>query len=393
MIIELLAPAGNLEKLKIAVQYGADAVYLAGQNFGLRSGADNFSMDQISTAIKFAHENGKKVYITVNAFLHDQELDKLPEFLETLSPLKPDALICSDMGVIKTVFKYTSLPVHVSTQASVINSYHAEIWKDLGVKRIVVGRELSIDEAACIKDNTGLEIEMFIHGAMCMAYSGHCGISTYVAQRDSNRGGCIQNCRFRYTLYSQDGSSYKSHFMSSKDLCGLGQLPDFISAGINSIKIEGRMKSNLYIASSVRAYSQAIKEFRQKGKINSKFWLDELKKIPHREYTEASLVNPAGAESVYNQPKETGKHVKMAGTILEVDHKKSRCAILVKNKLKPGDTIEIMTFEGDVILIKIPEIINMIGTKLDVAQPHSVFWLPWQPGIEPRNVARIEKEK
>jgi len=389
MIIELLAPAGNLEKLKIAFQYGADAVYLAGQHFGLRSAANNFSTDEISEAIRFAHDRHKKVYITVNAFLHDREMEHLPDFIKTLDQLGPDALICSDAGVVKTALKYSTIPIHISTQASVINSYHAQAWKNLGAKRIVVGRELSIKEAAILKKNTGLEIEMFVHGAMCMAYSGHCSFSTYVAKRDSNRGGCIQNCRFNYTLSSEDTTPQKAYFLSSKDLCGFRLLDQFIAAGINSLKIEGRMKSNLYIATCVRAYAQAIKEIETGSSLRTDFWMNELKKVPHRDYTEASLLTPAGPNSVYSGEKESGKEYKLAGTVLEVDPEKNRFAFHVKNRLYPGDVIEILPFSGDTIFNEIKEMVNMAEQIIEVAQPGNVFWMPLKKGIEPQNVARI----
>ncbi|MCP4753592.1 MAG: U32 family peptidase [Proteobacteria bacterium] len=375
--------------MKIAFQYGADAVYIAGQEFGLRSAADNFSRYEIEEAIRYAHARNGKIYLAVNAFLHDRELARLPEFLKGLNRSRPDALICSDLGVVKTVSEYSDIPVHISTQASVLNSWHARIWKDLGAKRIVVGRELGIREASILKERTGLEVEMFVHGAMCMAYSGHCSISTYVAKRDSNRGGCIQNCRYRYRLFPDTSDPVEAHFLSSKDLCGIRLLDDFQSAGIDSIKIEGRMKSNLYIASTVRAYSQALAESTEGKKRRPEFWAGELRKIPHRDYTEGSLVEPAGLDSVYNRPKETSHEFKLAGTVLEVDLENRRFAMQAKNKLLPGDTIEIMPFAGNIVEVEIAEMRNMMGRRIEVAQPGNVFWLPWKVGIEARNVARI----
>ncbi len=388
MIFELLAPAGNLEKLKIAVLYGADAVYLAGQLFSLRKAANNFSASDIKKAISFTHQLGKKVYITVNAFLHESEVDELIEYLKLLNQIQPDALICSDLGVVKLATTCTSIPIHVSTQASVINSYHAQIWKDFGAKRVVVGRELTIKEAAAIKEKTNLEIEMFIHGAMCMSYSGHCAMSTYVAKRDSNRGGCIQNCRYHYTLYNKNEKLQSSHFLSSKDLCGIKLLPEIISAGIDSIKIEGRMKSNLYIASTVRAYANAIADVGSHIE-NLEKWQQELEKVPYRGYTEANLKGNAGLDSVFDQNEEAGKNFKMAGTVIDVDEGKKRFAFQVKNKLKIGDTIELLPFRGNIINLDIRQLIDLGDYQLDVAQPHNVIWLPWQPGIEKNNVARI----
>ncbi len=388
IIFELLAPAGNLEKLKIAVLYGADAVYLAGQLFSLRKAANNFSLSDIKKAISFAHSHKAKVYLTVNAFLHEAETSDLIDYLQELNHIQPDALICSDLGVIALAKVHTTIPIHVSTQASVVNSYHAQIWKDIGVKRVVVGRELSILEAAKIKENTGLEIEMFVHGAMCMSYSGHCAMSTYVANRDSNRGGCIQNCRYHYTLKSENQELGRSHLLSSKDLCGINLLPDFISSGIDSIKIEGRMKSNLYIASTVRAYANAIKEV-QSNTSNPDKWQQELEKVPYRGYTEANLKSNAGKDSVYDQSGEQGKDYKMAGTVIDVDISKKRFAFQVKNKLHIGDTIELMPFRGEIIELTIERFEDLSGQELTVAQPHNVIWLPWFNGVEASNVARI----
>ncbi|MBT4263846.1 MAG: U32 family peptidase [Deltaproteobacteria bacterium] len=391
MYIELLAPAGNLEKLKIAIDYGADAVYIAGQQFGLRSAADNFSTAEIGQAVNYAHDRRRKVYITVNAFLHDHELEQLPDFLTVLEALQPDGVICSDMGVVACVRKHTSIPIHISTQASVLNSGHAEMWKNAGAKRIVTGRELSILEAAAIKQKTGLEVEMFVQGAMCMAYSGHCTLSTYIAGRDSNRGGCIQNCRFQYQLYQESHPPVSTYFLSSRDLCGIGLLAEFIEAGIDSLKIEGRMKSNLYIASTVRAYANALKEIRKNGSFRKAYWQKELTHIPHRDYTEASLLSPAGADSVYNRQKASHNEFKLAGTVLEVDKDRKRFALHVKNKLFVGDTIEIMPFEGEIIQLHISTLTNIAESELEMIQPGNVCWLPLQENVAPRNVARIRR--
>lgn len=390
MILELLAPAGNLEKLKIAFHYGADAVYLAGQVFSLRKAANNFSESDMQKGIEFAHNLGKKVYVTVNAFLHENETEELTSYLKTLKRLQPDALICSDLGVVKLATKHTSIPIHVSTQASVINSYHAKLWKDFGAKRVVVGRELSIKQASKIKNKVGIEVEMFAHGAMCMAYSGHCFMSTYVAQRDSNRGGCIQNCRYEYSLYRNDRFIKDSYFLSSKDLCGVSLLDDFIQAGIDSIKIEGRMKSNLYVATTVKSYASELsgKYTNSEGRIEK--WKDELNKIPHRGYTNGSLETDADLNSVYNQAKEIGKEYKMAGTVIEVDKISKRFAFQVKNKLVQGDIIEILTFKGKNIEIFIDKLEDVDSHDLQVAQPHKIIWLPWQDKIEINNVGRLK---
>ncbi len=388
---ELLAPAGNLEKLKIAIQYGADAVYIAGQQFGLRSAADNFSLNDLQEGIGFAHEHGRKVYLALNAFLHDHELEALPEFLDVLVDYQPDALICSDLGVIKTVKDNSEIPIHLSTQASMINTWNAKIWKSFGIQRIVVGRELSIKEASTIARNAGVEVEMFVHGAMCVSYSGHCTISNYTAGRDANRGGCIQNCRFKYQLIPEKSEPVESYFMSSKDLSGMEHLGEFTQTGIDSLKIEGRMKSNLYIASTVRAYSQALKELVIGGNPDLEYWSRELQKIPHRDYTTGSLLSDAGVDSIYDKQDEALCDYEMSGTILFVDKSKKRFAYQIKNKLKKGNKIEVLPFKGGTIEVEIPELVNISDLSLDVGQPNCVIWLPWVEGIEVHNVARIQK--
>lgn len=391
MQLELLAPAGNLEKLKIAFSYGADAVYLAGQKYSLRSAASNFSMEEIRKAVKFAHTDGKKVYITVNAFLHDDDMEWLPEYIQEIDHLQPDALICSDLGVIKIVQQQSSIPIHVSTQASVLNSSHAALWKDVGVKRIVTGREISIEEAGQIKRKTGLEVEMFIHGAMCMSHSGHCSMSTYIANRDSNRGGCIQNCRFYYSIHEGNQWLAEGNLLSSKDLCGIHLLRVFLDEGIDSVKIEGRMKSNLYVATCVRAYTNALKEIQSDPSADITKWVEELSRIPHRSYTEASLRAPAGDDSIYSEEYQKGTNYKMAGTVLGVDVGKNRFAFQVRNKIAIGDSIEVMTFGTETVHLTITEIRNLADQKMEIAQPNAVIWLPLQPGIESRNVARIKR--
>jgi U32 family peptidase len=393
MKIELLAPAGNLEKLKIAIHYGADAVYIAGQQFGLRSAADNFSRYEVEQAIFFAHHYQKKVYLTLNAYLHHQELKELPEFLGFLNDIQPDGVICSDLGVVNCVRQNTDIPIHISTQASVLNQYHAKIWRQQGASRIVVGRELNIPEAAALKKNTGLAIEMFIHGAMCMSYSGQCSISNYTAGRDSNRGGCIQSCRFKYKLYPQDQEPVETFFMSSKDLQGIRLLEQFKAFEIDSLKIEGRMKSNLYIASTVRAYSQALQQLRNNQCIDYDYFEDELKKIPNREYTTGSLISAADDSSVYDQQDEVSTDYEMAGNILEIDYSQNRCAFQAKNKIQIGDKIEILTFSNAVQTVKIERLINMSNVALTVAQPNNIFWIPWQEGVAVQNVARMRKNK
>ena len=260
---ELLAPAGSLEKLKTAVLYGADAVYFAGQEFGLRAAADNFTLDEIREGVEFAHSRGAKTYVVLNGFLHDSDLENLPAFVRFLKDVGVDAVIVSDPGVAMVVREHGPIPLHVSTQASVMNTYGALAWKELGAVRVVLGREVSIREAGRIQREAGIEIELFVHGAMCMAYSGHCVISNFTQGRDSNRGGCAHSCRFSYDVKFESGQHESSFVMSSKDLEGLMALPQFVEEGIVSLKIEGRMKGPLYAATTTRVYRAALDYYRE----------------------------------------------------------------------------------------------------------------------------------
>lgn len=394
MNVELLAPAGNLEKLKIAVNYGADAVYLAGQQFGLRSAAGNFSNFEIEQAIRYAHERNVNVYITINSYLHQGELEVLPEFIRFLESVHPDGIISSDLGVIEVVKQHSTIPVHISTQTSTLNSRYAGIWKSVGAKRVVVGRELSIREAAAIKSETGLEVEMFVHGAMCMSHSGYCSLSTYIAGRDSNRGGCIQNCRYNYNFSPVDEKEDDYHFfMSSKDLCGLARMKEFIEMGIDSLKVEGRMKSNLYIATVIRSYSSVLKALKQGKEPDWNYWQEELTKVPHRDYTEASLVEPAGPDSVYAGKKDTPCNFELAGTVLDIDPDNGVFFFQAKNKISAGSEVEILSFNGNAIRFQLDQLFNIKEKKLSAVQPKGIIRLPWQEGIEVHNVARIDRSR
>ena len=393
MKMELLAPAGDLEKLKIAILYGADAVYIAGRQFGLRSAADNFSDFEFGEAIRFAHQKRRKVYIALNAFLHERELQELPYFIETLDSLGPDGVICSDLGVVKTVQRHSNIPIHLSTQASVLNSPHARIWQQEGVKRIVAGREISLEEAAEIKRQTGIEIELFLHGSMCMSYSGHCNLSNYTAGRDSNRGGCIQNCRFAYRLFPANRAPQRAFFISSGDLCGIELLERFAELEINAVKIEGRMKSGLYIATTVRVYRRALDDILLGKRPDYRYCIEELKKIPHRNYTVGALETSAAGRSAHSGRDRASCRYEMAGTVLEVDPVGCRFAFWAKSRLIEGDTLEILPFREEPIGIVLTRMVNIEGKAVKVAQPNSIVWLEWRKGIEAHTVARIAKHR
>ena len=300
---ELLCPAGNFEKMKAAILYGADAVYLASDSFGMRAAADNFTLDELEEAVKYAHERGVKLYVTVNTMPRSIEYDRLKKYLKRYDEIGVDALIVADIGVLQLVKEITpNMEIHISTQASIVSSHTANAYHKMGAKRVVLARELSLDEIKEIRQNTpkSLEIECFIHGSMCISYSGRCLLSNYYTGRDANRGACAQPCRWNYTNanplsfaeekrldYNLNLEEYKegSFVMSSKDMCMIEHIPDLMESGIDSFKIEGRMKSAYYTAICANTYKIAMNEYLkspQQYRYNP-LWLRELESVSHRE--------------------------------------------------------------------------------------------------------------
>ncbi len=309
---ELLAPGGSLDKCRIAFAYGADAVYASGKDFGLRGFAHNLDLEELAAAVFIAHRFGKKVYITVNVFAREHDLKKLPPYLEYLQDLGIDAVIVSDPGVLLLARKYApGIPVHLSTQANTTNSASVEFWQEQGVSRINLARELSFDELAEIRGKTGAEIEIFVHGAMCMSYSGRCLMSAMLNNRSANSGFCTQPCRWSYGLVEEkrpgqffpvEEDARGTYIFNSKDLCLIEEIGRLSALVIDSFKIEGRMKAPLYLASVTRAYRQAIDAAAENGRAFTvePSWMDDLNRISHRPYTKGILFQGAapGASDV-----------------------------------------------------------------------------------------------
>jgi putative protease len=393
---ELLAPAGSLEKLKVAVLYGANAVYLGGQKFGLRQASDNFTTEELIEGVQFAHSHGALVYVVLNSFLHDKDLTELPEFLSLLSELKVDAVIVSDLGVISTIQKHSQLVIHLSTQASCLNVESAKLWKKMGVTRIVLGREVTIQEAKKIKNESGLEIEMFVHGSMCMSFSGNCVISNYTQGRDSNRGGCAHSCRFEYSIDFQSADetqkleAKKAFFMSSKDLEGIRLLTDFIEAGIDSLKIEGRNKSHYYAGTVSKVYSEALNFYKTHGHFLSDDlikWESELRKIAHRDYTSGSLSDYADEDSIYNSRESDDNEYVVSGVILEsLPHE--YLLLEVRSAFHQGEVLEIMPFKGETISINLVKMTTIGGQPITKSKPGTVIKIPFHEGVERFNLVR-----
>lgn len=373
---ELLAPAKNLERLKVAITYGADAVYVGGQKYGLRARADNFSDYDLENGVNFAHQNHAKVYLTLNAFLHDEDFGGLAEYCQFLESIGVDGVIVSDLGVLRVVKNSSNLDIHLSTQASCLNSYAGQMWKQFGVKRLIVGREVSVAEGGLIRSQTGIDVEMFIHGAMCMAYSGHCTISNFTAGRDSNRGGCIQSCRFPYQLEAGKTDSQPVTFMSSKDLWGIHQIEAFFAHQICSLKIEGRMKSSFYVAMTCKAYRQAIDAYAE-GRLTPEMLgqiVAELESIPHRDYDSASLKTPAGSDSVYQQLESSRGTHEYLGIVMETTPE--NIVLQLVESVAVGDEIEIIPVHGEIMRWQVSQLVSVVGDRLEKMRAGNVVCIP-----------------
>lgn len=376
---ELLAPAGNLEKLKAAIDFGADAVYLGGSKLNLRAFADNFSNEQLQEGIKYAHSRGKKVYVTLNVFPHNEDLNGLEEYLKELYDINVDAIIVSDPGIIMTAREVVpELELHLSTQANNVNWKSAMFWYKQGIKRIVLARELSLEEIKEMKSKLpeGCEIEIFIHGSMCMAYSGRCLLSNYLTGRDSNRGQCAQPCRYKYYLMEEmrQGEYYEiredkkgTYIMNSKDMCMIEHIPELVSLGASSLKIEGRMKSAFYVASVVKAYRQAIDKYFEdpcKYEFDPK-WMDILMKPSHRKYYTGFYLNDEN-----KQEYESSSYIRdydIVGIVREYHEENGIVVVEQRNKCYNGDKVEILKPHGDNEELILEDMRDIKGNKIESA--------------------------
>ncbi len=388
--VELLAPAGDFEKLKVALSYGADAVYLGGEAFGLRSAAGNFSLNEIERAVAFAHKLNRKVYLTLNTFPNNYEIDETAQYIKCLKEIALDAIIIADPGVFLLVKELTDHPIHLSTQASVTHVEAVKFWVKQGVSRIVLGREVSIDEVKAIKDQCDVELEMFIHGSMCMSYSGKCTISNYTANRDANRGGCVNSCRWDYSLSTlTDNVSFtQSYIMNSRDLWAVDSVSGMIADGVDSLKLEGRMKSHLYLATTVSIYRQIIDSCLDNGSIEDSDrsrWVNQLNAIPNRGFSTGFLEGQAERESIlYDNVKPNGKS-NYIGVVKEVGD--DFILLQVKNRFFLGDSIKFLTFTGEEIMVQVDKIQDISREHIPEAKPNSLVFLKKVPDIKAYNVA------
>lgn len=397
-IPELLAPAGNLEKLKTAIHYGADAVYLGGKQYSLRAKAGNFSLEEIAEGVEYAHKREKRVYITVNIFAHNTEFKSLADYLTSLNSLGVDGLIISDPGVLQIAKQIVpNLPIHLSTQANVTNYESAKFWAAQSVGRINLARELSLEEIQTIRHNVACELEIFIHGALCISYSGRCMLSNYLTDRDANLGSCSHPCRFNYSVMEEkrpgeyfpvEEDDHGTYIFNSKDLCLLQMLPQLVSLGVDSLKIEGRMKSIFYVGGVTRIYRFALDYLQE---VPDEMWqepsaitlpenlFEEIEKTGTRGMTDNFATGkPTGKDMLY----KTSRAAQLVEPVAVLKKKEKIPAVEIRNRVAVGETVELMGREMRSEEIVITSMENESGEALYHANPGNVVFLKTDPPLE-----------
>lgn len=405
--VELLIPASSLEVLKIAVIYGADAVYIGGEVFGLRAKAKNFSMEDMAEGIQFAHEHGVKVYVTANILAHNGDLEGVREYFTQLKEIKPDALIISDPGIY-TIAKEICPEIerHISTQANNTNYGTYQFWWNQGAKRVVTARELSLNEIAEIRKNIPdeMEIETFVHGAMCISYSGRCLLSNYFTGRDANRGACTHPCRWKYAVveekrpgeylpvYENERGTY---IFNSKDLCMIEHIPELIEAGIDSFKIEGRMKTALYVATVARTYRKAIDDYLtspEKYKENMDWYLEQISNCTYRQFTTGFFFGKPSEESQIYDNNTYIKEYTYLGIVGECNEE-GLYQIEQRNKFSVGEQIEVMKPDGRNIPVTVKRIVDEDGNEMESApHPKQVLYIDLGQELEMYDILRRQEE-
>ena len=392
--LELLAPAGDLEKLRIAVDYGADAVYFGGEMFSLRAGAGNLTVDEIREGVKYAHERNVKCHMAFNIFAHNEDIEPLRHYIREIRDIPIDAFIVSDPGVIGIIREaIPDAELHLSTQANMTNYATAAFWHSQGIKRLVTARELTFDEIKEIRDNIpeSMELEAFAHGAMCISYSGRCLLSNFMINRDANRGQCAHPCRWKYKLveeqrpgqyYPVEEDSRGTYIMNSKDLCMLEHIPEMAGAGITSFKIEGRMKSVFYVATVVSAYRRAIDAYCRdpENYVYDPEWMSELMKASHREFTTGFYFRKPTEEDQNYQTSDYTRDYSFIGMVKSYDEKTGMAVVEQRNKMVVGDEIEVFG-PG----------INYFTQKLTVLQNEDGE--PVESAPHPQQILRIRMEQ
>lgn len=389
---ELLSPAGDFDRLRMAVEYGADAVYLGMKGYSMRGAPENFTAESLLRAVDYAHGRGVKIYLTANTVPSNEEIDALPGFLENAQRAGVDALIISDMGVMEYAKKYApSVAIHISTQAGVANYAAANALYALGARRVVLARELSLREIARIRENTpsGLEIEAFVHGAMCVSFSGRCLLSNYLTARDANRGECAQPCRWKYALMEQtrpgrympvfeNGGTY---IMNSKDLCMIGHIPELLRAGVTSLKIEGRAKSEYYTAAVTNAYRLAIDAQFGGEKIDAETLTHEVEKVSHRAYCTGFFFGPIQNGQIYGDSSYC-RSWDIAAVVAGRSETSGLCECRLKNPLSSGEEAELLEPGCLPVKFTVGQMLSMDGrpvSSVDVPESRFLLRLPFTP--------------
>lgn len=404
---ELLIPASSLEVLKTAVMFGADAVYIGGEAFGLRAKAKNFSMEDMKDGVRFAHDHGARVHVTVNILAHNDDLEGAAEYLKELKEIGPDALIIADPAIFMLAKEICpEIERHVSTQANNTNYGTFNFWWNLGAKRVVTARELSLKEIKEIRAHIPeeMEIESFIHGAMCISYSGRCLLSNFFTGRDANQGACTHPCRWKYSVveetrpgeympvYENERGTY---IFNSKDLCMIEHIPEMIDAGIDSFKIEGRMKTALYVATVARTYRKAIDDYLKDPKLyeaNMEWYKEEIGKCTYREFTTGFYFGKPGSDAQIYNSNTYVKNYTYLGTVEEADGK-GRCRIEQKNKFSVGETIEIMKPDGRNLEVVVKSICDEDGNEQESApHPKQILWVDLGADVDKYDILRKKED-
>lgn len=403
---ELLMPAGSPEVLKVAVLYGADAVYIGGEMYGLRAKAHNFTPESMKESIKYAHEHNVRVFVTANITAHNRDLAGVREYFRELKEIGPDALIISDPGVFDIAREeLPDMELHISTQANNVNYGTYRFWKRMGAKRVVSARELSLEEIAQIRANIpdDLEIETFVHGAMCISYSGRCLLSNYFTGRDANLGACTHPCRWQYYIceesrpgeylpvYENERGTY---IFNSKDLCMIEHIPELVAAGIDSFKVEGRMKTALYAATVARTYRRAIDDFfesEEKYRAQLPYYREEISKCTYRSYTTGFFFGKPGSDAQVYDNNDYNKEYTYLGFPLSVSED-GRLYLEQRNKFCVGDTIEIMDFNGDSRYAKVLSITDEQGQRMESCpHPQQMIYVTLDAPVQPWNILRMKQ--
>ncbi|MFR8743827.1 MAG: peptidase U32 family protein [Peptoniphilus sp.] len=406
--IELLAPAGDINKLKTAVEYGADAVYLGGESFGLRKASKNFSMEDIKWATDYLHERGKKIHVTLNIIPHNHDMEGVEDYIKDLYEIGVDALIVADPGMFMKVKEVApDFPIHISTQGSVTNVETVKFWQKLGAERVVIARELSLKEVADIIKEVGdsIEVETFAHGAMCMSYSGRCLLSNYMTGRDANMGDCAQPCRYKYHLVEEkrpgeyfpiEEHDEGTFIMNSKDLCMIEHIDEMIEAGIASLKIEGRVKSEYYLATVIRSYRMAIDAYYRDPE-NYKYdpsLLEEIKKVSHRDFTTGFFFGQANENSQVYKDNSYIRGYDFVGIVLDYDEDTKIATIEQRNRVFVGEEIEIFGPGVKHFDYKIEKMLDDKDREIDVAnKAKQIFKIKIDQPIKKGFILRRENEE